>query len=103
MFVEIQVSSSALFTSLVGWNALAVCLHPVDVIFVQLGHPTNDVIFHLHWEQLTYPYKYWVHWPTFHLEINFVCISKMASCRNVMAPKRCCFVQSNTNKKIWIT
>jgi hypothetical protein len=44
MFVERQVSSSALFTLLVGWHASAVSLPPSDAFLAELACPLNEVI-----------------------------------------------------------
>jgi len=43
MLVQRQVSSSGLFTFLVRWHASAVCLHPGEVIFPQLGCPQGSI------------------------------------------------------------
>jgi hypothetical protein len=47
MFVESQVSSTALISILVGWHASAVCLPKGDVIFAQLAWPLNNVTFYI--------------------------------------------------------
>ncbi len=60
MFVERQVSSSALFTFLVRWHANVLSLHLGDITQAHLACPLNDVIFCLHME-----------WPTY-LSTNFV-------------------------------
>jgi hypothetical protein len=54
MFVEIEVSYSALFTFLVRWHASAVILPPGDVILAQLACLLNDIIFCIHKEYLTH-------------------------------------------------
>ncbi len=55
MLVERYVSSFCFVGYfLAGWHASDVSLPPGDVTFVQLAFSLNDVIFCLHWEQLTY-------------------------------------------------
>jgi hypothetical protein len=45
MFVEKQLSSSALFTFLVRWHDSAVSLPLSDILLAQLACHLNDVIF----------------------------------------------------------
>ncbi len=39
---------------LVGWHPSAVSLPPGDIILAQLACPLNDIIFCLHWDEVTY-------------------------------------------------
>jgi hypothetical protein len=52
MLIERWVSSSALFTFVVGWNAGVVSLTPSDAIFAQRTFPLNDIIFYLDHKKL---------------------------------------------------
>ncbi len=54
MFAERKVRYSALFTNLVGCHPGAISFLPSDVILAQLACPLSDIMFWLHFLELTY-------------------------------------------------